>query len=358
MKNYLFDSRVIQEDMTDIFNRDIDWQQLYGCTVLVTGAAGMLASYLIFFLVYLNEHHNAKIKIIAQVRSQEKCRKRFLQFCDKLYFSICTEDILFPLNIEGGIDYIIHAAGLASPQYYEPMPVEVASAAAVGTYQLLELARIKNVKGFLFFSSGDIYGKLPDGTDITEDTVGTMDPLAVHSCYGEAKRMGETFCAAFAREYKVPAKIVRIAHTYAPTMDVDNDPRVFASFIKCILERRNIEMLSDGSARRPFCYIADAVAAFVLVLLEGKNGEAYNVSNTQEYLSILELAEIMTKLRPELGLEVIRKQRNDVYLENKLNKGNKPSADKLLKLGWKCHFSTVEGFGRVLRYFEEQDKSC
>lgn len=104
----------------------------------------------------------------------------------------------------------------------------------IGTYHLLNLATEKKVKGFLLFSTGDIYGTI-DKKVITEDDYGVMDTLDIHNCYSESKRMAETMCKSFFVQYHVPIKIARIAHTYAPTMDIDHDPRVFASFVKNII---------------------------------------------------------------------------------------------------------------------------
>lgn len=352
----VFKNHIVEQDMQDVYHRSISWNKLQNQTVLVTGATGMLASYLVYFLLYLNEMQAAGIHILLAVRSREKCQRRFGKYLDQEYVRVLQDDIAAPLVIPERIDYIIHAASLASPQYYEKMPIEVALPNALGTYYLLQMARRKQVKGFLFFSSGDVYGKMPVGIgDITETMSGAMDPLDMHSCYGESKRMGETWCAAFAREYGVPARIARIAHTYGPTMDIEHDPRVFASFMRCVYHGEDIVMLSDGSAKRPFCYIADAVAAFFLILLEGKTGEAYNVSNSKEFLSICQLADIMVKLRPELKLKVIRQVREDdtAYLENHSNKANKPTEQKLRDLGWECHYDTFTGFQRVLRYLQD-----
>ena len=279
---------------------------------------------------------------------------------EKPYVSLVHHDLCEPWQLED-VDFIIHAASLASPEYYKTMPVEVAEPNAIGTYHLLRLAKEKNVQSFLFFSSGDVYGKLAEGAgEIHERDVGAADPLDLLSCYGGSKRMGETWCRLFFVEYGVNAKIARIAHTYAPTMDVEGDPRVFSSFMKCVKDGTDIVMHSDGSACRPFCYIADAVSAFFLILFEGAAGEAYNVSNDRAFLSIRELAEILVKLRPELGLKVIAKERpkGAAYLENNFNKANRPSADKLRELGWQCRFDAAAGFARVWRYLRDVQTSC
>lgn len=352
----LLKSEVILQDMKNIYDRNLPVESLYHKTILISGATGMLASYFCYYLLWLNEFKAADITILALVRSEEKCRQVFGEYAHREYFRIYTDSLDKMLDISEPVDYIIHAASLASPQYYKNNPVEVAMPNAVGTYHLLELARQKKVKGFLYFSTGDVYGMMPENIgEISEDQIGIMDPLDEHSCYGGSKRMGEIWCTSYAREYNIPAKMARIGHTYAPTMDVNKDPRVFASFMKCLLEGRDIVMLSDGTAKRPFCYIADAIAAYLLILLEGKAGEAYNVVNTDQFLSISELADRLVALVPEQNLKVVRKERakNDVYMENHNNRQNLMSAKKLQSLGWNCKYDVMQGFGQVIRFLRE-----
>lgn len=350
MKKDIFSYRVISDDMKNIYHRDIDTGKLFGKTILISGATGMLASYFVIYLIWLNEFHNANINIIALIRNDKKARNIFGEYVDRKYFKILLDDICAPLDINTDIDYIIHAASLASPQYYTKYPIEVAAPNSLGTYYLLKLAHEKQVKGFLYFSSGDVYGKMPSGIgSFSENIMGTTNPLEDHSCYGESKRMGETWCTSFYRECNVPTFIARIAHTYGPLMDIENDPRVFASFMKCLIEARDIVMLSDGSAKRPFCYINDAIAAFILILTNGVPGEAYNMSNTEQFMSIRTLASKILSIDRTGRLKLISKRRNedDDYLENANNKDNCLSSEKLKRLGWKCEFSVEDGFGRV-----------
>lgn len=345
-------NEIILEDMEDIYYRDTDWQLLKNQTVFITGATGMLASYVVYFLLYLNEIHHYNVRILAQIRNPQKAREIFGTYIEKKYFSIILEDICKPFEILEPADYVIHAASLASSQYYETMPVEVALPNAVGTYYLLEYANRSHSKSFLYFSSGEVYGKVEG--DFSEDIFGTLNPLESKSCYGESKRMGETWCMAFAKEKQVSSKIVRIGHTYGPTMDIDNDSRVFSSFMKNVFYGQDILMRSDGSAKRPFCYIADAAAAFFAVLLYGKIGEAYNVCNIDEILSVRELANMLAGLKPKLNLNVICQgkiseispgKKDDIY--------SKPLVDKIRSLGWTTHFNAKQGFARTLKYLEQ-----
>ncbi|WP_251205708.1 NAD-dependent epimerase/dehydratase family protein [Acetatifactor aquisgranensis] len=351
-------NNIIRRDLEDIYTQDISWDDLNGKTVLITGAYGMLASYVTYMLYYLHEEKNISVSIIVVVKSKVKFLDRCNIFSRADYLTVIENDLSNPLKIEGPLDYIIHAASLASPRYYETCPIDVILPNIIGNYHLLNLAAEKGISGYLLFSTGDIYGSVKDVTDITEDSYGTVDTLDAHNCYSESKRMAETMCMAFLRQRKVPVKIARIWHTYAPTMDIDNDPRVFASFAGNILRGEDIVMKSDGSGKRCFCYISDAVAGYFTILLKGAVGEAYNVCNESQFVSMADLAIRLARLYPERNIKVIRKKRNkdEQYSENILMLGQEavPSSDKLKGLGWKPTVDIETGFNRVIKYKESE----
>lgn len=346
MNNFL-DNQIIREDMEVIFNQG-SYSYLKGDkTVLVTGAYGMLASYMVYFMLYLNEVHNYNINIIALSRSIEKFEARFGIYKNKVLQVNKSVNELIDINC----DFIIHAASLASPQYYTVQPVDVILPNMLGTYNLLELAHLKKAK-LLYFSTCSVYGYLGSKlTKVSESDFGALDPLDAHSCYDESKRMGETLCGAYYRQKGVSAVIARIAHTYGPTMDIENDPRVFASFVKNAINKAPIEIKSDGRARRSFCYITDATSAYFKLLFEGVPGEAYNVCNTNQTVSILELGGIVSKLA---NVNFIFKQRNnyDTYLQDNNSDNALFVSDKLEKLGFTFKVDISQGFGRVLSFFE------
>ena len=197
-------NKIILNDLEEIYKREINWSILEDKTVLVTGAYGMLASYVVFFLLYLKRYHNVNVKIILLVKSQEKCFNRYLKFTPITDFDVVESDLLSAINVDCNIDYIIHAASLASPQYYNVCPIEVLEPNVIGTYNLLKLAEEKKCKGFLLFSTGDIYGEVKELKIITESDYGVMDTLDIHNCYSESKRMAETICNSFFVQKKIP----------------------------------------------------------------------------------------------------------------------------------------------------------
>ena len=347
---------IITQDMEDIYSRELPWEELDGKTILLTGAYGMLASYIVYFIFFIRNKKNIKVNLIAIVRNKDKFYKKFSDITEMDNITVIENDVSEPMDIDGNIDYIIHAASLASPQYYSVCPVDVLNPNTIGTYYLLQLAKEKNVKGFLMFSTCDVYG-VPNAVNgmITEDSYGRMDTLDIHNCYSESKRMAETMCKAFNVQYGIHTKIARIAHTYAPTMDIDNDPRVFASFVKNIVKEQDIVMKSDGSGKRSFCYITDAIAGYFTILFKGVDGEAYNVCNASQFISVKELADTLVSLYPEKNLKVIRKERqkSEHYTENSLLVGcdNIPDNSKLEGLGWNADVNIEEGFKRVIDYY-------
>lgn len=343
-------SKIVLSDLDEVYHRSIPWDLLEGKTVLITGAYGMLASYVTYMLIYLNEYQGMHIQMIVLVRSLEKCLKRFSGYTDKKYFHIMTDSLYTELNWAGDIHYMIHAASLASPQYYKVCPIDVLLPNTLGTYHLLQLAVEKKVRGYLLFSSAEIYGAVRNEGGITENTYGPLDPLDIHNCYSESKRMAETMCKAFHHQKGIPVKIVRIWHTYAPTMDIDSDKRVFSSFVHDMVNHHDIRMKSDGSAKRSFCYIADAVAAFFLVLLKGTAGEAYNVCNPESFHSIAELAEILKDISPWPDCKIVREPGPDSNsaVVNASANDILPDSGKLEDLGWKTKYDVRAGFRRVL----------
>jgi nucleoside-diphosphate-sugar epimerase len=346
---------IILEDIKHIIESTlIDWTRFKNKTVLVSGAAGFLPAYMVESLLYLNIRfpgHNTKI--IGLVRDVKKAENRFSHWLSSGDLKLVQHDVVKEYKSCEDIDFIIHAASQASPKYYASDPVGTLSANVLGTINLVKLATERKVESFLYFSSGEVYGDVPeDKYPITENTFGYLDPMQVRSCYAESKRMGENICVSWHHQYAVPTKIVRPFHTYGPGLTLD-DGRVFADFVADVINARNITLNSDGSARRAFCYLSDATKAFFMVLLNGHDGEAYNVGNPFEEHSIGELAKIMIGLKPELELKVIFNSSKPLaqYIQSPL-KRNTPNINKITELGWSPETTAEFGFNRTVSSFD------
>jgi len=342
---------MILEDLNQIKSSSIDWKKFENKTVLITGANGFLPAYMVETLLLLNKDilQNFPCKVIALVRNEKHTEERYKEYLDDRNFEIIIQDVVSEIKINKTIDYIIHAASPASPKYYNIDPVGVIMPNVLGTKNTLELAQENSVEGYLYFSSGEVYGQLNDGEVVNEDKYGYLDPTTVRACYGESKRMGENLCVSYGHQYNLPVKIVRPFHTYGPGMKLD-DGRVFADFVKNIVYNENIEMKSDGSATRAFCYLSDATIAFFKILLDGEKNSAYNMANSEEIISIKELALMLVSMFPEKKLKAVFTEQNKDYLQSPV-KGNSVDTAKLEKLGWKPKVSIKEGFKKTLRSY-------
>jgi len=342
---------MLREDFAQILNSDLEWKRFENKTILITGANGFLPAYMVETLLSLNQNIlcDRPCRVIALVRNEAHAKQRFNTYLNNNRFCLLVQDVSEPIQVAEKIDYIVHAASPASPKYYNNDPVGVIIPNVLGTKNTLDLAVANKVDGYLYFSSGEVYGELPAGEVMTEDNYGYLDPMAVRACYGESKRMGENLCVSYGHQFKMPVKIVRPGHTYGPGMKLD-DGRVFADFVKNIVNNENIELKSDGLAQRPFCYLADATVAYFTVLLKGENAQAYNVANPYQMIAIKELAKTLIDLYPEKKLRLTLVAQNENYLKSPVHA---PMVDisKIAKLGWYPTTSIEDGFRKTINSY-------
>lgn len=339
---------VLREDLENIIEENITWEKLKGKTVLITGASGMIGSYMLKTLAMLNDRFAYGIQIIAVLRNPSKLSEEVRNRED---VRIVIHDVTQRFDIREEVDYIIHAASPASPLIMQNQPVETIAANTLGTFYTLNLAKEKNAEGYLFISSREIYGQPSEGQEFFyEDTYGFVDQLNPRSCYSEGKKAAETMCVCYHEEYGLNTKIARLAHTYGPGMSI-YDGRVQADFLKNVYHNENIVLKSEGTAVRTYTYIADAVAGLFRILLDSED-IVYNIGNENGKVSIRELAEIMVTIYPERGLQLV------FDIPEGGTKGTAPytlgilNSEKLRGIGWNPKYPVKEGFERTLKYLE------
>lgn len=341
-------NRVLEDDLKTIIAEDLSWEKLKNKTVMITGASGMVGSYMLYVLLMLNDEKHYGIKVDAVMRNVNKLPEEIRNRED---VNVVVADVTKDIPDVGDIDYIIHAASPASPLIMQNQPVETIAANTIGTFKTLELAKEKNAEGYLFISSREIYGQPDEGQEFFyENTYGFVDQLNPRSCYSEGKKAAETMCVCFHEEYGLNTKIARLAHTYGPGMSI-YDGRVQADFLKNVYHNDDIVLKSEGTAVRTYTYIADAIAGMYRILLDSED-IVYNIGNEAGKVSIRDLAEILVSIYPERGLKLV------FDIPEGGTKGTAPytlgilSSEKLRKLGWNPKYSVKDGFKRTLEYLE------
>src|SRR3990167_5516749 len=290
--------KVIREDIKDIsFRLGKSASLLSGKTVLVTGGLGFLGRYIVGTIEYLSENLlSVPCRLIVVDNHITSIGQKLFILNKKSKVSYIEHDITKPLNIKGRVDFIIHAAGIASPIYYTRYPLQAIDVAVAGTRNMLNLAKKKNAESFLFFSSSEIYGDPPSDKIPTPETYnGNVSPIGPRACYDESKRLGETLCMTYYSLYKTPIKIVRPFNVFGPGMNY-LDHRVIPSIIYGAMNKKDILIHSNGKQTRTFCYVTDAINAFFKVLLSIESGQVYNVGNSDNEISMNDLAKLIGKV--------------------------------------------------------------
>jgi len=312
-----------------------------GNKLLLTGATGLIGSALVKRLI------KDGFELICPVRTVEKAK---LLFESEVFASVNwieTPIEAYLRELSDDYDYIIHCASPTASKYFVEHPVETMRFNIDTTVSILDYAKTRSLKGIVYLSSLESYGTILDDTNaITEDVQGYVNPMETRSSYNMAKRSCESLCHAYAEEYGVPVKVVRLTQTISPYIS-DSDMRVFAQFARHAAKGEDIELHSEGTASRQYIHIDDAVDAILCVLQKGLPGEVYNAAREDSYISVRDMAKfvqdnfnpsgkVVFHLRDDMGYAPTTKLRL--------------STDKLKGLGWKANYSLKEMYEKLINF--------
>ena len=360
---------IVEEDLARLTGRlDTVFRQLSGTELLITGGAGFLGFYLVRAPLAWNRANPGQDPVRVTVHDRfYRGIPRWLDELEDPNLRLVERDVLAPMPAdEPRFDHIVHAASIASPTYYRRFPIETMDANVDGLRLLLDDAAERAggtspLTGMLFFSTSEIYGDPGVANIPTRETYrGFVSSTGPRACYDESKRFGETLCVNFAQQRDVPVSIVRPFNNYGPGLRID-DGRVVPDFAADVLAGRDITMLSDGSASRTFCYVADAVDGYFRVLVRGRRGEPYNIGADRPEVTMRELADRVAAIGRDLvgysGDVVVGTSDDPDYLTDNPNR-RCPVIDKARdELGYDPEVGLDDGLRRALRwYLEEQER--
>lgn len=313
-------------------------------SVLITGATGLLGSFMMDMFIYHNKYNDANIHVTGTSRSQEKLQDRFGYGMGSGLLKLVARDSISELPADEKYDFIIHLASNADPRSYALYPAETITTNVCGIINVLNYAKANTDTKVFLASTFEVYGQMAKET-FKENDYGLVDFNAIRSGYPESKRVAELLVRSYAEQYGISAVVGRLCSIYGPTMTA-TDNKVVAQFVKKVLAGEDVVLKSKGEQMRSWCYVSDAAMGIMTVLQNGTSKEAYNIANPKSEATIAEVADIAAKLAgksvvfdlpDELEQKGFSKPQNSVL-----------DASQLMELGFMPQYNTKEGIKRTL----------
>ena len=345
---------LVKEDFEALIDSDyIDWSEFEHASIFITGATGQIGSLLTKLFLYYRKSRGTDTNIIIFARNEEKVNALFGDAVGEDYFSVVYGDIVDQIILSKDVDYIFHCASVTTSKFMVEHPVELIRIGVFGTENVMELARAKQVKKVVYFSSMEAFGQTrEEDNPITEEKLGYIDCLSVRSSYSEGKRMCECLCASYAKEYGVPVTIARLGLIFGAGVS-RNESRVFASFARSVLAGEDIVLHTAGNSVGNYCYTKDALGGLLCLALKGKVSEAYTIVNENTVMRVKEMAQVVIDAvgsgKEKLTFDIP---------EDALTFGYAPdtnmrlSSAKLRGLGWKPTVDLKEMYQRMCKSWE------
>lgn len=339
----------MQEDL-EILASELNKKEFGGSTILVTGATGLIGSLCLKSMAVHNSLFKSKIHAIGLARNEEKVNIVFedeyaegqMDDIEFLY-----QDISEPLPKSLCCDYVIHTANSTTSKFFMTNPVEVIDSIYTGTKRILDFAVSASVKGIIYLSSMEVFGRVDSQERITEEQLGYLDIHNIRSCYSEGKRLAELLCESYASEYNIPVKTARLAQTFGAGVPATEN-RVFAQFARSAIKGKDIVLHTTGQSVGNYCYTRDVIKALFLLLKEGENGKAYTVVNEETTRTIADMAQMVAEKfsdgRSKVTFEIPEGNQYGYAPDTKM----RLSGENLRKLGWIPEMSLGEMYQRMI----------
>ena len=348
----LYDSEQYMEDVCYVTQLNFPWKKLQDKSIMLSGATGLIGSFLIDVILEKNLIDNLNCTVYALGRNETKASERFGRYINDPHYKFISYDVQDPLVCEGvdKVDYLLHLAANTHPMLYSTDPIGTIATNIIGVQNMLEFAVKHNAIRFAFASSNEIYGENRGDVELfDEDYCGYINCNTLRAGYPESKRCGEALCQAYKVQKGLDVVILRLTRSYGPTM-LMSDTKAVSQFIKRGIAGEDIVLKSAGTQYYSYTYMADAVSGLLYALLCGENGEAYNIADEQSDIMLKDLAAIIAGIK---GKQVVFEIPDAVEAAG-YSKATKARLDgeKLKKLGWMPQYTIETGMKRTIDILE------
>ena len=345
---YLYANKYYMEDIHDVCSLELPWQKLKNKSIMLSGATGLIGSFLVDVVLEKNINDNLNCTVYALGRNKEKAIARFSEHQNNPHLVFIPYDVKLPLILDniGVVDYILHLASNTHPMLYATDPIGTITTNIIGLQNMLEFSVEHKATRFVFSSSNEIYGENRGDVEIfDEDYCGYIDCNTLRAGYPESKRCGEALCQAYKAQKDLDVIIARVTRSYGPTMNM-SDTKAVSQFIKKGIAGENIVLKSTGTQYYSYTYMADAVSGLLWAMLAGENGEAYNIADIHSDIMLKDLASIIAEINDK---EVVFEIPDEVEAAG-YSKATKArlNGSKLQNLGWNPRYDIKSGMERTI----------
>ena len=348
----LYDNTLYMEDVDETAALPLPWEKLAGKTVLLSGATGLVGSFLTDVLMRRNER-GLGCCVYALSRNETRAGERFSRWAadERLRFIPYDINRPFAKNSVDRADYILHLASNTHPLQYSTDPIGTITTNIIGLQNMLELAVSQKAERVAFASSNEIYGENRGDVEFfDEEYCGYINSNTLRAGYPESKRCGEALCQAYIRQKGLDVVIPRLTRSYGPTM-LMSDTKAISQFIRNALAGQDIVLKSAGTQYYSYTYVSDAVSGLLTVLLCGEKGGAYNIADETGDIMLKDLASaiagtVKKKVLFELPDEV-EKAGYSTATKARLD------GSKLKKLGWRPLYDIRGGIERTIAILKD-----
>ena len=339
-------------DVAETAHLDLPWEKLQGKSMVISGASGMIGSFLVDVLMEKNRQ-GLYCHIYAIGRNTDGAKKRFAPYWNDANFDFVAWDVSQPHSVDDipGADYVLHLASNTHPVAYATEPIQTITTNILGTSHLLELAKARQAQRFLLASSCEIYGEnRGDVEKFDESYCGYIDCNTMRAGYPESKRCSETLCQAYAKQENMDVVVARISRVYGPTLRI-TDTKALSQFIGKALSGEDIVLKSEGRQHYSYLHVRDAVSGLLTILLKGEAGEAYNIADEASDIHLRDLAGVIASTA---GKKVVF-ELPDAVEQAGFSTATKALLDgsKLQALGWQAHYEIEAGLRQALAVLKD-----
>ena len=343
----LYDNSMYINDIEYVAGLPLPWDKLSGKSVLISGATGLVGSFLTDVLLQKNQA-GLNCRVYALSRNADRAAARFSRWKDDPNLVFIPYDINLPFVRDdlGTVDYILHLASNTHPLQYSTDPIGTITTNIIGLNNMLEFACAHKATRFAFASSNEVYGENRKDVEMfTEDYCGYINCNTMRAGYPESKRCGEALCQAYKSQKSLDVVIPRLTRSYGPTM-LMSDSKAISQFIRKGIAGEDIVLKSAGTQYYSYTYVADAVSGLLTILLNGESGEAYNIADEASDITLRDLAAIIAETA---GKKVIFELPDAVEAAG-YSTATKARLDgsKLKTLGWSPRYDIKGGLERTI----------